>query len=345
MNLQQLVRKNIWNLKPYSSARDEFKGEASVYLDANENPHREKYNRYPDPRQEKVKARLATIKGVASEQIFLGNGSDEAIDLIIRVFCEPGIDNIVNPDPTYGMYEVCANINDVELRKVALDEGFTLNADKLLAATDEHSKVIFLCSPNNPSANLFNASEIEKILTQFKGIVVIDEAYIDFAPTESWIKRLHQFPNLIVIQTLSKAWGLAAIRMGMAFSSPEIISLLSKVKYPYNINELAQEYALTQLQKVEEKNAWVADLLQQREVLMLALKDLSFVEKIYPSDANYVLVKVDNANAKYKQLADRGVIVRNRSSVALCKDCLRITIGTKKENEELITMLKELKNY
>lgn len=341
MNLKKLVRKNIWELKAYSSARDEFKGEASVYLDANENPHREKYNRYPDPRQEAVKAKIAKIKNVGLEHIFLGNGSDEAIDLIIRVFCEPGVDNIVNPDPTYGMYEVCANINNVELRKVLLDENFTLNADKLLEATDENSKVIFLCSPNNPSANLFNEKEIEKVLTQFNGIVVIDEAYIDFAPTESWITKLDKYPNLIVIQTLSKAWGLAAIRMGMAFASPEIIGLLSKVKYPYNINELAQEYALIQLDEEEEKDRWVADLLKERDVLMKLLPTLPFVEKMYPSDANYILVKVDDATTKYKKLADMGVIVRNRSSVALCKDCLRITVGTKKENEELIAALKK----
>lgn len=341
MNLKKLVRKNIWELKAYSSARDEFKGEASVYLDANENPHREKYNRYPDPRQESVKAKIAKVKNIGSEHIFLGNGSDEAIDLIIRVFCEPGVDNIVNPDPTYGMYEVCANINNVELRKVLLDENFTLNADNLLAATDKNSKVVFLCSPNNPSANLFNEKEIEKVLTQFNGIVVIDEAYIDFAPTESWITKLDKYPNLIVIQTLSKAWGLAAIRMGMAFASPEIIGLLSKVKYPYNINELAQEYALIQLDKEEEKDRWVADLLKERDVLMKLLPTLPFVEKMYPSDANYILVKVDDATTKYKKMAEVGVIVRNRSSVALCKDCLRITVGTKKENEELIAALKE----
>lgn len=341
MNLKKLVRKNIWELKAYSSARDEFKGEASVYLDANENPHREKYNRYPDPRQESVKAKIAKVKNIGSEHIFLGNGSDEAIDLIIRVFCEPGVDNIVNPDPTYGMYEVCANINNVELRKVLLDENFTLNADKLLAVTDKNSKVVFLCSPNNPSANLFNEKEIEKVLTQFNGIVVIDEAYIDFAPTESWITKLDKYPNLIVIQTLSKAWGLAAIRMGMAFASPEIIGLLSKVKYPYNINELAQEYALIQLDKEEEKDRWVADLLKERDVLMKLLPTLPFVEKMYPSDANYILVKVDDATTKYKKMAEMGVIVRNRSSVALCKDCLRITVGTKKENEELIAALKE----
>ena len=341
MNLKKLVRKNIWELKAYSSARDEFKGEASVYLDANENPHREKYNRYPDPRQEAVKAKIGKIKNITSKHIFLGNGSDEAIDLIIRVFCEPGVDNIVNPDPTYGMYEVCANINNVELRKVLLDENFTLNADKFLAATDKNSKVVFLCSPNNPSANLFNEKEIEKVLTQFNGIVVIDEAYIDFAPTESWITKLDKYPNLIVIQTLSKAWGLAAIRMGMAFASPEIIGLLSKVKYPYNINELAQEYALIQLDEEEEKDRWVADLLKERDVLMKLLPTLPFVEKMYPSDANYILVKVDDATTKYKKLADMGVIVRNRSSVALCKDCLRITVGTKKENEELIAALKK----
>lgn len=342
MDLQQLVRKNIWALKPYSSARDEFKGEASVYLDANENPHRKEYNRYPDPRQEAVKAKIAKLKGIPTNQIFLGNGSDEAIDLILRVFCNPGIDNIVNPDPTYGMYEVCAHINDVELRKVKLEEDFSLNAQKLLDATDEHSKVIFLCSPNNPSANIFNTEEVEKILRRFNGIVVIDEAYIDFSIKDTWMKRLNEFPNLIIIQTLSKAWGLAAIRMGMAFASPEIIGLMNKVKYPYNINQLAQEYALEQLDKEAEKDAWVADILHEREILIEALKTLPYVSKIYPSDANFVLVRVKDANGKYKALADKGVIVRNRSSIALCEDCLRITIGTKKENKELIEVMKKL---
>lgn len=342
MNLQKLVRKNIWDLKPYSSARDDFKGEASVYLDANENPHRLKYNRYPDPHQDAVKTKLAKIKGVSVNQIFLGNGSDEAIDLILRVFCNPGVDNIVNPDPTYGMYEVCAHINDVELRKVKLEDDFSLNAQKLLAATDNNTKVIFLCSPNNPSANLFNKEEVEKILTQFKGIVVIDEAYIDFAARETWMSRLNEFPNLIIIQTLSKAWGLAAIRMGMAFASPEIITLLSKVKYPYNINQLAQEYALEQLDQENQKDEWVADILEQREHLVDALALLSFVQKIYPSDANFILIKVIDANKKYKALADAGVIVRNRSSVTLCQDCLRITVGTREENENLINVMRYL---
>lgn len=342
MDLQQLVRKNIWALKPYSSARDEFKGEASVYLDANENPHRKEYNRYPDPRQEAVKAKIAKLKGIPTNQIFLGNGSDEAIDLILRVFCNPGIDNIVNPDPTYGMYEVCAHINDVKLRKVKLEDDFSLNAQKLLDATEGHTKVIFLCSPNNPSANIFNKEEVEKILREFNGIVVIDEAYIDFSIKDTWMKRLNEFPNLIIIQTLSKAWGLAAIRMGMAFASPEIIGLMNKVKYPYNINQLAQEYALEQLDKEAEKDAWVADILHEREILIEALKTLPYVSKIYPSDANFVLVRVKDANGKYKALADKGVIVRNRSSIALCEDCLRITIGTKKENKELIEVMKKL---
>lgn len=342
MNLQQLVRKNIWALKAYSSARDEFKGEASVYVDANENPHREKYNRYPDPRQEAVKAKVSQLKGVPTEQIFLGNGSDEAIDLILRVFCNPGEDNIVIPDPTYGMYEVCAHINDVELRKVKLEEDFGLDARKLLDAVDERTKVIFLCSPNNPSGNLFNKNEVEKILREFGGIVVIDEAYIDFSVCDTWMERLGDFPHLVIIQTLSKAWGLAAIRLGMAFASPEIIALLSKVKYPYNINQLAQEYALEQLDKADEKDRWVADILQEREVLAEALKTLPYVKKIYPSDANFVLVKVDDANAKYKALAEAGIIVRNRSSVTLCENCLRITIGTKKENEELIGVMMGL---
>ena len=342
MDLQQLVRKNIWALKPYSSARDEFKGEASVYLDANENPHRKEYNRYPDPRQEAVKAKIAKLKGIPTNQIFLGNGSDEAIDLILRVFCNPGIDNIVNPDPTYGMYEVCAHINDVKLRKVKLEDDFSLNAQKLLDATEGHTKVIFLCSPNNPSANIFNKEEVEKILREFNGIVVIDEAYIDFSIQDTWMKRLNEFPNLIIIQTLSKAWGLAAIRMGMAFASPEIIGLMNKVKYPYNINQLAQEYALEQLDKEAEKDAWVADILHEREILIEALKTLPYVSKIYPSDANFVLVNVKDANGKYKALADKGVIVRNRSSIALCEDCLRITIGTQKENKELIEVMKKL---
>ena len=342
MDLQQLVRKNIWALKPYSSARDEFKGEASVYLDANENPHRKEYNRYPDPRQEAVKAKIAKLKGIPTNQIFLGNGSDEAIDLILRVFCNPGIDNIVNPDPTYGMYEVCAHINDVKLRKVKLEDDFSLNAQKLLDATEGHTKVIFLCSPNNPSANIFNKEEVEKILREFNGIVVIDEAYIDFSIQDTWMKRLNEFPNLIIIQTLSKAWGLAAIRMGMAFASPEIIGLMNKVKYPYNINQLAQEYALEQLDKEAEKDAWVADILHEREILIEALKTLPYVSKIYPSDANFVLVRVKDANGKYKALADKGVIVRNRSSIALCEDCLRITIGTQKENKELIEVMKKL---
>lgn len=342
MNLKQLVRENIWALKPYSSARDDFKGEASVYLDANENPHREKYNRYPDPHQEAVKAKISKIKGVPTEQIFLGNGSDEAIDIILRVFCNPGVDNIVNPDPTYGMYEVCAHINDVELRKVKLEEDFSLNADNLLAATDEKSKVIFLCSPNNPSANLYNKDEVEKVLRGFNGIVVIDEAYIDFSAKDTWMSRLNEFPNLIIIQTLSKAWGLAAIRMGMAFASPEIIALMSKVKYPYNINQLAQEYALVQLDSEGEKDSWVADILHEREVLVDALSLLPYVKYIYPSDANFVLVKVEDANGKYKALADMGVIVRNRSSVTLCENCLRITVGTQKENKELISSLQKL---
>ncbi len=342
MDLQQLVRKNIWALKPYSSARDEFKGEASVYLDANENPHRKEYNRYPDPRQEAVKAKIAKLKGIPTNQIFLGNGSDEAIDLILRVFCNPGIDNIVNPDPTYGMYEVCAHINDVKLRKVKLEDDFSLNAQKLLDATEGHTKVIFLCSPNNPSANIFNKEEVEKILREFNGIVVIDEAYIDFSIKDTWMKRLNEFPNLVIIQTLSKAWGLAAIRMGMAFASPEIIGLMNKVKYPYNINQLAQEYALEQLDKEAEKDAWVADILHEREILIEALKTLPYVSKIYPSDANFVLVRVKDANGKYKALADKGVIVRNRSSIALCEDCLRITIGTQKENKELIEVMKKL---
>lgn len=340
MNLEQLVRKNIWNMKPYSSARSEFKGEASVFLDANENPLRDGYNRYPDPLQWKLKERIAKMKGVSSEYIFLGNGSDEPIDLVIRIFCEPRIDNIVAIDPTYGMYKVCADVCDVEYRKVLLNDDFSLNADRLLAQVDNHTKLIFLCSPNNPTGNLLNRKEIGKILNSFKGIVVIDEAYIDFASEESWLLSLDKHPNLIVLQTFSKAWGLAAVRLGMAFASPEIIGLFNKIKYPYNINALTQEFVDKALDNDKEKREWVNTLLRGRQYLQSELQALPFVEKIYPTDANFLLIKVPDANLLYKELADRGVIVRNRNSVSLCAGCLRITVGTDNENKELLNALQ-----
>lgn len=342
MNLEQLVRKNVWEMKPYSSARDEFKGEASVYLDANENPLNDKYNRYPDPLQWKLKEKIAQVKGVNPEKIFLGNGSDEPIDLVIRIFCEPRIDNIVAIDPTYGMYQVCANVNDVEYRKVLLNENFNFKADELLKNTDEKTKIIFLCSPNNPTGNLLDTKEIEKTLESFDGIVVVDEAYIDFASEATWLTRLHKYPNLIILQTFSKAWGLAAVRLGMAFASPEIIKLFNKVKYPYNVNILTQNFVNDELDKLALRKEWIQILLNGRDYLKEELSKLPFVEKIYPTDANFLLVKVDDANSLYKQLANKGVIVRNRNTVSLCVGCLRITVGTDEENKKLIETLQNI---
>lgn len=342
MNLQQLVRKNVWNMKPYSSARDEFKGDASVFLDANENPLNDKYNRYPDPLQWSLKQKIAKVKNIAPENIFLGNGSDEPIDLVIRIFCEPRIDNIVAVDPTYGMYQVCAEVNDVEYRKVLLNETFDLDAQKLLEKTDRNTKLIFLCSPNNPTGNLLSREEIKKVLDSFAGIVVVDEAYIDFASEATWLNDLEEYPNLIILQTFSKAWGLAAVRLGMAFASAEIIKLFNKVKYPYNVNILTQNFVGDELDKLELRKQWIATLLEGRNYLINELPKLPFVEKIYPTDANFILVKVEDANSLYKQLADKGVIVRNRNSVSLCAGCLRITVGTDKENEMLIKTLRTL---
>ena len=342
MNLQQLVRKNVWNMKPYSSARDEFKGEASVFLDANENPLNDKYNRYPDPLQWSLKQKIAKVKNIAPENIFLGNGSDEPIDLVIRIFCEPRIDNIVTVDPTYGMYQVCAEVNDVEYRKVLLNENFDLDAQKLLEKRDRNTKLIFLCSPNNPTGNLLSREEIKKVLDSFAGIVVVDEAYIDFASEATWLNDLEKYPNLIILQTFSKAWGLAAVRLGMAFASAEIIKLFNKVKYPYNVNILTQNFVGDELDKLELRKQWIATLLEGRNYLINELPKLPFVEKIYPTDANFILVKVEDANSLYKQLADKGVIVRNRNSVSLCAGCLRITVGTDNENEMLIKTLRTL---
>lgn len=340
--LKELVRENIWKLKPYSCARDEFKGEAKAYLDANENPFNTLYNRYPDPLQWAVKEKIAELKYVKPSQIMLGVGSDEPIDLIFRVFCEPKIDNVVAINPTYGMYGVCADINNVEYRQVNLEADFSLNAEKVLAAVDKNSKVIFLCSPNNPTGNLLNATEVEKILKGFDGIVVIDEAYIDFSDKASWISKLNKYPQMVILQTFSKAWGLAAARCGMAFASEEIISFFNKVKYPYNINILTQKLILEKLEQVEIKNNWVKEILSQRALMIEELEQLSIVEHIYPSDANFILVKVDDANLRYKQLVEKGIIVRNRNSVTLCENCLRITIGTAQDNKELLNALTSL---
>lgn len=342
MNLDKLVRKNILELHPYSCARDEFQGEASVFLDANENPYNNPYNRYPDPLQRSVKEKIARKKGVRSSQIMIGNGSDEPIDLVIRIFCEPKEDNIVAIAPTYGMYKVCADINAVEYRPVLLNPDFTMSAQRVLDATDSHTKVIFLCSPNNPSGNLLDSAEIRKIADRFEGILVIDEAYIDFAPDASWLKFLNQYPKLIILQTFSKAWGLASVRCGMAFASEEIIAYFNKVKYPYNINYLTQKFIFEQLEKDDDKNEWVNNILGERPLLKELLEKNPLVEKVFPSNANFFLVKVKDANKLYRQLSDRGIVVRNRNNIVLCENTIRITIGTPEENKTLIDTLKIL---
>lgn len=341
-DLQSLVRKNILNLKPYSCARDEFKGEASAFLDANENPFNNPYNRYPDPLQWKLKESISIKKKVPPTHIFLGNGSDEAIDLLFRVFCEPAVDNVVAIAPTYGMYQVSADINHVEYRKVPLNEDFTFNADRLLDAVDANTKIVFLCSPNNPSGNLLNRNEINKVLDHFGGIVVIDEAYIDFSPEESWLEKLPEYQNMVVLQTFSKAWGLAGVRLGIAFADPQIILYFNKVKYPYNINILTQQLVLEHLQFESRKKAWVELLLKERERMSLLLNHFPFVKKVYPSDANFLLVKVDDAYSVYNYLIDQSIIVRNRNNVLLCEGCLRITIGTADENDLLLKALKSM---
>ena len=341
MNLDKLLRNNIRSLQPYSCARDEFKGEASVYLDANENPYNAPFNRYPDPLQWEVKEQITRVKGVPAENIFLGNGSDEPIDLLFRAFCEPRIDNVVAIEPTYGMYKVSGNINDVEYRKVILDENFQFSADKLLDATNLYTKIIWLCSPNNPTGNSLDRNEIIKLLTSFEGIVVLDEAYIDFASEGSFSEMLSHYPNLVILQTFSKAWGSAAIRLGMAFASTEIIAVLNKIKYPYNINILTQKQALSALKNDAQVKQWVKTLLTERTVLVEALKQLPIVQHIYPTDANFVLVRVDDANALYHYLVDKSIIVRNRNTVSLCLGCVRITVGTPEENQILLEELKK----
>lgn len=343
-DLQSVVRPNIWALQPYSCARDEFKGRpASVFLDANENPYNGPLNRYPDPLQEEVKVKLGAIKRVHPEQIFLGNGSDEAIDLVFRIFCTPQIDNVVAIEPTYGMYSVCADINDVEYRPVPLEEGYQLNAEKLLAATDEHTKVIFLCSPNNPSGNALQRQEVEKVLTGFRGIVVVDEAYSDFSDEEPFRLSLAKYPNIIVLNTFSKAWGCAAIRLGMAFASTNIIGLMNKVKYPYNVNILTQQKALEMLSDVAKIQSWIVSIKKERASMLPAFADLPVCEKVYPTDSNFFLAKVKDANAIYNYLIDCGIVVRNRNKVALCGNCLRITIGTPQENCALLSAMRKIR--
>lgn len=344
--IQELARENIRNMSPYSSARDEFKGEASIFLDANENsfgsPIATAYNRYPDPMQWKLKDKITKIKGVPPEHIFIGNGSDEAIDLLFRAFCRPGLDNVVILPPTYGMYEVSANINDVEIRKVNLTSEFQLDIDAIEQNIDLNTKIIFICSPNNPTGNAIERESIEFVLNNFDGIVVIDEAYINYSRQRSFIQELTEYPNLVVLQTLSKAWGLAALRIGMAFGSLDLIKILNKIKPPYNINQASQELALEALDNISQTNDWIKITVTEREKMKQSLASLSFVQKIYPSDANFLLVKVDDAKKIYQNLTDNGIIVRDRSKVVLCEGCLRITIGTPDENQLLMEELLKI---
>lgn len=344
-DLETLLRDNIKRLVPYSSARDEFKGEASVLLDANENafgsPLEHHYNRYPDPLQHQVKSKLSPIKGVPTENIFLGNGSDEAIDILFRAFCKPGVDNVILVPPTYGMYEVSANINDVEARKVNLTNDYQLNLEGIAAAIDAHTKMIFICSPNNPTGNSINRQDIETILTNFDGLVIIDEAYVNFSKQRSFTQELAEFPNLVILQTLSKAWGLAALRLGMAFANKDIIHVFNKIKPPYNINQATQDLVLAALDNVETVNNWIKDTIVEREKLVEELKELQQVEHITPSDANFILVKLIDPRELYNYLVSLGIIVRDRSKVELCEGCLRITVGTSEENQKLLAAVKQ----
>lgn len=341
MNLKKLIRPNIWKLAPYSSARSEFTGNASVFLDANENPFNSPYNRYPDPLQLAVKERVSEIRDVPADRIFLGVGSDECIDLAYRIFCEPAVDNVVAIAPSYGMYEVCADINNVEYRRVELTDDFGLDIDAMLARADEHTKIMWVCSPNNPTGNAFSTDEIAELCRRFDGIVMVDEAYIDFSERGTMLRQLDELPNMIVMQTFSKAWGSAAVRLGMAFASRDIISFYNKVKYPYNVNKLTQQYALDMLGRYSEIVDWVATLLHNRQTLVDDLRTLRCVQRVYRTDANFVLVRVDDADALYDFLRSRGIIVRNRNRVEKCVGCLRITVGTASENEELIDAIRE----
>ncbi len=346
-NINTLLRENIKNLTPYSSARDEYQGEASVFLDANENafgsPLEQQYNRYPDPLQYEVKKRLSEIKGLPVRNIFLGNGSDEAIDILFRSFCNPSIDNVILVPPTYGMYQVSANINDVEARNVPLTDEFQLNLDGIAEAIDKNTKLIFICSPNNPTGNSIDRTDVETLLANFSGIVVVDEAYINFSRQKTFIQELTEYANLVVLQTLSKAWGLAGLRVGMAFASEEIIEVMNKVKPPYNVNEASQQLALQALANIDRVNGWIKETLIQRDKLVLGLKDFDFVLDIYPSDANFILVKTTDPKTIYNFLVQKGIIVRDRSKIDLCQGCLRITVGTPAENDILIKTLQDFK--
>ena len=342
MKINDLLRDNIKNMKPYSSARDEFSGQAMVYLDANENPFNKPYNRYPDPLQGEVKKKIAEIKNISPGNIFLGNGSDEPIDLLIRAFCEPGLDNIIAINPTYGMYKVAADINNVAVSNISLDEDYGLVPENILREVGKNTKLIFLCSPNNPTGNSLDREKMLEVITSFNGLVVLDEAYIDFAPEKSLLPQLASYPNLVVLQTFSKAWGMAGIRLGMAFASADIISILNKIKYPYNINMLTQQKALELLGNHEGKSEWVKELNKEREMLAAQLKKYPFVVKVFPSDANFLLVKMNDSKGIFNYLMEKEIIVRDRSKVHLCEGSLRITVGTKEENLLLLEALDEL---
>lgn len=345
-NIQRFLRPHITKLTPYSSARDEYSGKEGIFLDANENPlgsvTHEDFNRYPDPYQSAVKEKIAKIKNVSPQHVFLGNGSDEAIDLLIRAFCNPGQDNIIILPPTYGMYEVSAEINNVEIKKVALSDDFQIRPVQTLQGVDEHTKIIFICSPNNPSGNQMKKESVLHIIENFKGIVVVDEAYIDFCEGAGYVQFLKKHPNLVIIQTFSKAWGLASLRLGMAFASPEVIGVLNKIKPPYNINGLTQEMALTALNHPDKMQEMVKEILAERKWLKEGLKKINIVQNIYPSDANFLLVKVKRAQKAYNDLIEKKIIVRDRSKVVLCDECLRISIGTRSENEKLLEALEKL---
>lgn len=341
-NLDSITRDNVKKLVPYSSARDEFSGSSGIFLDANENPFNTGYNRYPDPHQKTLKGKIAELKGVETKNIFLGNGSDEAIDLLFRAFCEPGKSNVIILPPTYGMYEVAANINDVAVKKVLLRSDFQPDIDGILNAIDNNTRLIFFCSPNNPTANSFQPEVVKEVLEKFNGIVVVDEAYIDFSSQQSFVALLNKYPNLAVLQTFSKAWGMASLRLGMAFADDKIINILSKIKPPYNINGVTQQLALEALEKPEKIKNYISAIIAERARLVSELSMIKIVTHIYPSDANFILVKVDDAKSVYNYLVNENIVVRDRSKVELCEGCIRITVGTKEEND---TLLNALKNY
>lgn len=345
--LQSILRENIKTLIPYSSARNEFKGEASILLDANENafgsPLSESYNRYPDTQQTALKEKISKVKGVPTNNMFLGNGSDEAIDLLIRAFCRPGKDNILILPPTYGMYEVSAGINDVAVKKVNLDSDFQLDMDAISESIDKNTKLIFICSPNNPTGNSIFREDVETLMSNFKGLVVVDEAYINYSRSKSFIQELIEYSNLVVLQTFSKAWGMAGLRLGMAFASEEIIEVFNKIKPPFNVNQVTQTLAIEALDKVYMVNNWIRDTVKERGNVSNILEELPFVDRVFPSDANFILVKMDDPSAVYSFLIEKGIVVRDRSKVELCEGCLRITIGTPEENKKLVEAFKAFK--